>query len=169
MVSAWVCSNRLVLDQIKVDAKSNENTAWRPSEFRLGLFGCEHQFTFPAVKLLDLAQTSENLTNDTNPFTVIISAYLQANQTRKNQQQRFSRQDLLNLYRFIDWVMGLHESSQADEMWSFVENKGNKQWLRLALDKETCEIVGMYMGKRDHEAAKQRWSPLPAVYRQCSV
>ena len=58
---------------------------------------------------------------------------------------------------------------QADEMWSFVDNKGNKQWLWLALDKETREIVGVYIGKRDREAAKQLWSSLPAVYRQCAV
>ena len=54
-------------------------------------------------------------------------------------------------------------------MWSFVDNKGNKQWLWLALDKETREIAGVYIGKRDREAAKQLWSFLPAVYRQCAV
>ena len=58
---------------------------------------------------------------------------------------------------------------QADEMWSFVDNKGNKQWLWLALDQETREIAGVYIGKRDREAAKQLWSSLPAVYRQCAV
>jgi IS1 family transposase len=33
-------------------------------------------------------------------------------------------------------------------MWSFVENKNNKQWLWLAIDIETKEIVGFYLGER---------------------
>jgi IS1 family transposase len=34
-------------------------------------------------------------------------------------------------------------------MWSFVGNKNNKQWIGLALDVSTKEIVGVYIGKRD--------------------
>ena len=37
---------------------------------------------------------------------------------------------------------------QCDELWSFVDNKGNKQWIWLALDAETREIVGVYVGDR---------------------
>jgi hypothetical protein len=33
---------------------------------------------------------------------------------------------------------------QCDEMWSFVGNKGNKQWIWLAIDVLTKEIVGVY-------------------------
>lgn len=33
---------------------------------------------------------------------------------------------------------------QCDEMCSFVGNKGNKQWIWLALDVETREIVGVH-------------------------
>jgi hypothetical protein len=36
----------------------------------------------------------------------------------------------------------------AFEMWSFVGNKGNKQWIWLALDTNTREIVGFYLGSR---------------------
>jgi len=31
---------------------------------------------------------------------------------------------------------------QMDELWSFVDDKGNKQWVWLALDVATREIVG---------------------------
>ncbi|MGD1929532.1 MAG: IS1 family transposase [Leptolyngbyaceae cyanobacterium] len=58
---------------------------------------------------------------------------------------------------------------QADEMWSFVDHKGNKQWLWLAIDENTREIAGVQIGQRDREAAKQLWASLPAVYRQCAV
>jgi len=58
---------------------------------------------------------------------------------------------------------------QCDEMWSFIGNKKNKQWIWLALDIETKEIVGVYIGERSREGAKGLWQSLPALYRQCAV
>ena len=54
-------------------------------------------------------------------------------------------------------------------MWSFVPNKGNKQWIWLALDVGTKEIVGVYVGARDQTGAQGLWDSLPPVYRQCAV
>ena len=54
-------------------------------------------------------------------------------------------------------------------MWSFVDNKGNKKWVWLAIDVKTREIAGVHIGQRDREAARKLWSSLPAVYRQCAV
>ncbi|NQE33981.1 hypothetical protein E5S67_01704 [Microcoleus sp. IPMA8] len=39
----------------------------------------------------------------------------------------------------------------------------------LALDSNTREIVGVYIGARDEAAARQLWNSLPPVYRQCAV
>jgi insertion element IS1 protein InsB len=50
-----------------------------------------------------------------------------------------------------------------------VNNKGNKQWVWLALDADTREIVGVYIGARDETAAHQLWKSLPGVYRQCAT
>jgi IS1 family transposase len=58
---------------------------------------------------------------------------------------------------------------QCDEMWSFVGNKDNKQWIWLALDADSGEIVGVYVGSRDREGARGLWASLPPVYRQCAV
>ena len=58
---------------------------------------------------------------------------------------------------------------EADEMWSFVGNKQNKQWVWLALDRKTREIVGFHVGGRGREDAVKLWQSLPAVYRQCAV
>ncbi|WNN90265.1 IS1 family transposase [Gloeocapsopsis dulcis] len=58
---------------------------------------------------------------------------------------------------------------QCDELWSFVDHKGNKQWVWLALDADTREIVGVYIGTRDETAARQLWNSLSPVYRQCAV
>ena len=54
-------------------------------------------------------------------------------------------------------------------MWSFVQYKENKQWLWFALDVESREIVGAYIGSRDHSGAEGLWNSLPPVYQQCAV
>jgi len=57
---------------------------------------------------------------------------------------------------------------ECDELWSFVDHKGNKQWVWLAMDRKQ-EIVGVYIGERSQEGAKNLWNSLPPVYRQCAV
>jgi IS1 family transposase len=52
---------------------------------------------------------------------------------------------------------------QCDQLWSFLDNKGNKQWVWLALDANTREIMGVYIGAPDEAAARkwwQSWSPV---------
>ena len=58
---------------------------------------------------------------------------------------------------------------QCDEMWSFVGHKKNKQWIWLAIDGESHVIVGVHVGSRDRDGARQLWASMPAVYRQCAV
>ena len=55
-----------------------------------------------------------------------------------------------------------------DELWSFVDNKKNKQWVWLAIDAETREIIGCYIGDRSRQLAQALWDSLPGVYRQCA-
>ena len=55
---------------------------------------------------------------------------------------------------------------EADEMWSFVKQKANKQWIWIAMDKQTRQIIAFHVGDRSHESAKQLWANLPAVYRE---
>lgn len=58
---------------------------------------------------------------------------------------------------------------ECDELWSFVGSKRRQQWVWLALDRETREIVGVAVGARTKETARKLWASLPPVYRQCAV
>ena len=58
---------------------------------------------------------------------------------------------------------------EGDEVWSYVGNKKNKQWIWLAIDQDTGEIVGMAIGDRSQATAEQLWKSLPGVYRLCAV
>jgi insertion element IS1 protein InsB len=41
----------------------------------------------------------------------------------------------------------LHQlEAEADEMWSFVEKKANKQWLWIAMDATTRQIIAFHIG-----------------------
>ncbi len=58
---------------------------------------------------------------------------------------------------------------QIDEQESFVNDKDQEQWVWLAMDANTREIVGCYIGDRSGKSAGALWDSLPAVYRQCAV
>ena len=43
---------------------------------------------------------------------------------------------------------------QCNKLWPFPDNKDNKQWVGCAMEVETYEIIGVYIGSRDEDAAK---------------
>ncbi|MFM2312424.1 MAG: hypothetical protein RLZZ04_1700 [Cyanobacteriota bacterium] len=47
--------------------------------------------------------------------------------------------------------------------------KTNKQWIWLALDVKTREVVGVHIGDRSRNGARQLWQSIPSIYRQCAV
>lgn len=58
---------------------------------------------------------------------------------------------------------------ECDEMWSFVGKKQKEFYIWLAIDRETREIVGCYIGDRTYRSGEKLWKSLPAVYRQCAL
>jgi len=58
---------------------------------------------------------------------------------------------------------------ECDEAWSFVDSQENPQWIWLAMDRKTREIVGVYVGDRSKQGAKGLWNSLPSVYHQCAI
>ena len=47
------------------------------------------------------------------------------------------------------------ESAELDEMWSFVQNKGNQRWLWLAIDHDTRSVLAYTFGKRKDEVFRE--------------
>jgi hypothetical protein len=79
-------------------------------------------FRFPVVKLLEFKQQWSALEASRNPFATVVMAHLQALETRTNRKKRkeaklaltkrlyeqgYQREDILNLFKFIDWLMSL--------------------------------------------------------------
>jgi len=47
---------------------------------------------------------------------------------------------------------------EYDEMWSFVHNKRNKQWLWLAVLRRNRQVVAFHIGDRSYIAFKELYS-----------
>ena len=60
----------------------------------------------------------------------------------------------------------LRLEAEADEMWSFVGAKANKQWVWLAFDPETKQVLAFYVGARSRKSARKLWQRLPLAYRE---
>jgi IS1 family transposase len=55
---------------------------------------------------------------------------------------------------------------EADDMSSFVQKKANKQWIWMAMDATTRQVMAFYIGDRSRRSAKRLWAKIPQVYRQ---
>jgi hypothetical protein len=107
---------------ISLAVLGDEQANWRPSSYNYQLGGCRVSLEFPVAKLLDYEQAWEMVEQTTNPFGVIVMAHLKTKATQRNPQNRlqwklslvrrlyergYSRQDIQELFRFIDWIMVL--------------------------------------------------------------
>lgn len=57
-------------------------------------------------------------------------------------------------------------NAEADELWSFVGRKTNKQWLWVALDRASRQVVALHVGQRGASGAVGLWQAIPEAYRQ---
>jgi insertion element IS1 protein InsB len=76
--------------------------------------------------------------------------------------------DHLNVEPITDTqdVMIQRLEAEADEMSSFVQKKANKQWIWLAMDAKTRQVIAFYVGDRSRKSAKRLWAKIPLAYRQ---
>jgi insertion element IS1 protein InsB len=56
--------------------------------------------------------------------------------------------------------------AEAEEMWSFVGKRANKQWLWIAMDAKTRQVIAFHVGDRNRKSGEQLWAQIPAVYQQ---
>ncbi len=91
--------------------------------------------------MLDLGQDWSALSDNDNPFATVVMAHLKASQTSQNRQERlqwklsltrrlyqkgYQRLDVINLFRFIDWVMSLPDNLET-EFWTQVRQFEEEQ------------------------------------------
>src|SRR5262249_3419308 len=55
---------------------------------------------------------------------------------------------------------------EADEMSSFVQKKANKQWIWLAMDTKSRQVIAFHVGDRSRKSARRLLAKIPHAYRQ---
>ncbi len=104
----------------------DDRADWRPDEYSHELWGCRASLSFPTVKLSDYTDRWPQLEASDNPFAIVVMGHLKARATRGQSERLMAsrlrwkihlvrllyqggweRQDILELFRFIDWVMRL--------------------------------------------------------------
>jgi insertion element IS1 protein InsB len=56
--------------------------------------------------------------------------------------------------------------AELDELWSFVGKKANRQWVWIAMDATTRQVLAFYVGDRSGQSAKALWEKIPAAYQE---
>ncbi len=107
---------------ISLAVLGDERASWRPASYGYALGGCEVSLKFPIAKLLDYETQWQTLEESTNRFAVIVMAHLKTKATTGKPNERkqwkwtlirrlfergYSRDEVINLFRFIDRMMAL--------------------------------------------------------------
>jgi hypothetical protein len=107
------------------------NAQWRPNHYQFDKFDTKLAFQFGTVKLLDYREQWADLEQSRNCFAIVVMAHLRTQESRKNARKRkewkfslirrlyevgYEQYEVINLFRFIDWVMILPKGL-AREFW----------------------------------------------------
>jgi len=64
-------------------------------------------------------------------------------------------------------VVILHRlEAEVDELWSFVGKKANRQWIWIALDATTRQVIAFHVSDRSGQSAEALWEKIPTVYQE---
>jgi hypothetical protein len=106
---------------------ADDNPRWHVSSYEQSLWGCVNTLRFPTVKILSYKDRWEFLESSPNRFAIVVMAHLRTMETQKDHESRlrdkltlskslyrrgWTRQEITDLYRFIDWIMRLPEGSE---------------------------------------------------------
>ncbi|MEO5355330.1 MAG: DUF4351 domain-containing protein, partial [Magnetococcus sp. XQGC-1] len=166
---------------------ADEEASWRVAEYRREIFGSRVIYHFNTVKLLDYLDQLPALASSDNPFAIVTLAHLRAKQTKNRPLERFqekgriarslyrhgfNRQKIIDLYRFIDWVLGLPPELDAQfwEELSTFEEKQEMPYITSVerMGEEKGRLIGIQIGEQKGEAKiltrqlQRRFGNLPA-------
>ena len=153
----------------------DEQPTWRPDHFRQDLWGCRVELQFPVVKLLDWRERDDELTASANPFAVVVRAYLAAQATsgavearsraklgliRGLYERGYERQQILELFRLIDWMLALPPEQEALLLHEVerIEEERRMPYITSAerIGQERGEQIGLREGRREGRLEGQR-------------
>lgn len=138
---------------------TDSNPVWRPQSFNISVLpGSSLNAEFFVIKLIDYLGRESELEPLTNPFADIILVQLAAislkgkpdkqrkrvkfSLTRRWYDKGYSREKVLNLYKFIDWVIGLPRELEIEYQENVYALEGEKKMAYIT----SAERFGMERG-----------------------
>ena len=146
---------------ISIAILTDGNPAWRPHQYRQGMFGCTIEMNFLVIKVLDFAAKRHELEMMNNPFALVLLAQLTILETPKNPHAKlltkisltrrlykhgFGKADIFQLYTFIDWLLVLPKPLMLEYQQAVHRIEEEQPMARFIT---TAERVGMWKGKEE--------------------
>jgi hypothetical protein len=148
----------------------DDRKSWRPQPYQAELWGCEVNFRFPIVKLMDYENRWAELEASANPFAIVVMAHLKTKETRKDPEARkewkfrltrrlyeqgFARQDIMNLYRFVDWLLVLPEGLKQAFRSELAQYEQERNMPYVTSNEQMAKAEGRAEGQAEGRLATQ--------------
>jgi len=139
---------------------ADEEERWRPAKYSYELWGSRAGLWFPVVKLLDYREQWQELEASDNPFATVVMAHIKAKETAHNSDERYRwklnlirrlyeggyhKEDILELFRFIDWVLQLPQE-QEERLWQELNDFEARRKMQYVT---SVERIGFEKGKQE--------------------
>jgi hypothetical protein len=126
---------------VSVAVLGDDRSRWRPAMYESALWGCDVQFRFPIVKLLDYRERLSELERSRNPVASLVLAHLAAQRTRRDPLGRlesklaitrrlydlgYTEAQVREAFGFVDWLLRLPDALRAQfvqELRTFEEER----------------------------------------------
>jgi hypothetical protein len=106
---------------------ADDDVGWKPGRYQHELLDTEVTFRYRTIKLWGYNERWQELERDPNPFALVVMAHLKTRATRGDAAERlrwkvelvrqlygrgYRREDVLELFRLIDWLLALPEEME---------------------------------------------------------
>ncbi|MCT7958376.1 transposase [Laspinema palackyanum] len=146
---------------VSIAILGDDTASWRPTEYAYTLGRYELKLKFPTVKLLDYQTQWEQLESEQNPFALMVMAHLKTQATNRQMEERkqwkwtlirslfdrgYSREEVENLFRFIDRMMSLPKQLEQQLRTQLIEYREERQMPFISPMEELIQEEAMERG-----------------------
>jgi hypothetical protein len=144
---------------------TDEQKNWRPNFYKVGLAGSYLSSEYLVVKLIDYQEKLKELDASMNPFASVIWTQLEALKsklkpdeqrkqikfalTRRLYEKGFNKAEVINLYKFIDWLIGLPKPLELEYLNEVYELEESKKMSYISRAEQFGEERGIKKEKYD--------------------
>ncbi|HGJ66723.1 TPA: hypothetical protein ENS27_15280, partial [bacterium] len=140
----------------------DEHPSWKPNRFGYEMWGFKVGIEFPIIKLLDYSNRWDELEKSQNPFAIVVMAHLKAQETSNSGEDRrkwkfylarllyergYKREDIIQLLKFIDWIMKLPENLDI-KFWQEVQQLEEEKLCHISVVWKESQLKMVW--KRDY-------------------